>query len=139
MCEKKWIIAFFILTITKIEIIYASTSSTSTCDIKNNNNKTFQDLWGYKHNWLDPEDGWDENQRNLFISRQKQGIYQTKHIPKYTKHGYKKMDMPPKLYKLIYDLRNSSVFEPEICVESQLSNCNRKKKDGTKGIIIISI
>ena len=132
------------MSTTKLEISASSTSP--TCDIKNENNstrgyninsQTFTDLWGFKHNWQDPEDGWDEKQRKLFISRQKEGIFQTKRIPEYTKHGYKKMPMPPKLYKIIYDLRkNSSFFTPEPCVVDQLSNCMRKNKDGIKGIAI---
>ena len=92
-----------------------------------------KDLWGYKHNWLDSEDGWDENRRKLFISRQKKGIYQTKHIPKYTKHGYKKMKIPTELYELINKIRRDIVFETEIFKDPDITNCHRLKADGTKG------
>ena len=134
MREKIFIVGLIIITIK----IKKNLSTTSDCEISNksqNNNQTFKDLWGFEHNWFDPEDGWDESKRNLFITWQRRGQYQSKNIPKYTKHGYKKMEIPSKLYELINKIRKDLVFEPEIFKDPDISNCHRLKADGTKGIL----
>ena len=135
MSEKYFVIGLIVITI-KIDI---NLSITSDCEIKNNenNNQTFKDLWGFEHNWFDPEDGWDESKRNLFITSQKRGLYQAKNIPKYTKHGYKKMEIPTKLYELINKIRKDLVFEPEIFKDPHITNCHRLNVDGTKGMYYI--
>lgn len=133
MREKIFIVGLIIITIK----IKKNLSTTSDCEISNksqNNNQTFKDLWGFEHNWFDPEDGWDESKRNLFITWQRRGQYQSKNIPKYTKHGYKKMEIPSKLYELINKIRRDIVFESEIFKHPDIMNSHRLKSDGTIGI-----
>ena len=137
--RKYFLDFFFIMTIiNKLDTLSAKKSS-KNCDIKNNNsnnNQTFKDLWGYEHNWLDPEDGWDDEKRKLFTTMQKKGLYQVKHIPKYTTNGYKKMEIPPRLYELILEIRKTADFKSETCDGNYLINCHRIKENGKKGMLL---
>ena len=139
MYRKYFVNLFFILTINKLDT--SASKSSKNCDIKINNNKnnnqTFKDLWGFEHNWLDPEDGWDDEKRKLFITMQKKGLYQVKHIPKYTTNGYKKMEIPTRLYELIREIRKTADFKLETCDGNYLINCHRIKENGKKGTTLI--
>ena len=138
MCNRKYFLNFFFIMtiINKLDKLSAKKSS-NNCDIKNsnNNNQTFKDLWGFEHNWLDPEDGWDDEKRKLFTTMQKKGLYQVKHIPKYTTNGYKKMEIPSRLYELILEIRKTADFKSETCDGNYLINCHRIKENGKKGML----
>ena len=64
---------------------------------------------------------------------QKKGLYQVKHIPKYTTNGYKKMEIPTRLYELILEIRKTADFKSETCDGNYLINCHRIKENGKKG------
>ena len=47
------------------------------------------DIWGYKINWYNKEDGWTDLRRNLILKHNKKMI-KIKEMPAFTKYGYKK-------------------------------------------------
>ena len=48
------------------------------------------DIWGYKINWYNKEDGWTDLRRNLILKHNKKMINKIKEMPAFTKYGYKK-------------------------------------------------
>ena len=59
------------------------------------------DIWGYKINWYDKEDGWTELRRNMILKHNQKMMKQIKNMPAYTKYGYQKMKIPVELYNFI--------------------------------------
>ncbi len=63
----------------------------------------FTDLWGYKINWLDPEDGWDNLKRSELLKLHLNNIKQPDELTRYTKMGYKKVKIPTQLYQVCFE------------------------------------
>ena len=68
----------------------------------------FIDLFGYKVNLTDFEDGWNMDKRMNFQSIQTRNELQPKLVPKLTEFGYEKKKIPEKLHKFILERRNVS-------------------------------
>ena len=94
------------------------------------------DIWGYKINWYDKEDGWTELRRNMILKHNQKMMKQIKNMPAYTKYGYQKMKIPVELYNFILQSmkQNSSGLVNEPCAQDDpFHNCQRVKDDGTLG------
>ena len=94
------------------------------------------DIWGYKINWYNKEDGWTDLRRNLILKHNKKMINKIKEMPAFTKCGYKKMKIPVELHNYILQSmkHNSSGLVTEKCEhDDPFHNCQRVKDDGTLG------
>jgi hypothetical protein len=60
----------------------------------------FTDLWGYRINWFDPEDGWDAWKRAQLLKLHFINQQQPKELPAFTKTGFKKSKIPQSLYQV---------------------------------------
>ena len=103
----------------------------SRCSV-HDNSKIYKDAWGKEINWYDPEDGWNEERRQLVLEDYELSVLQSKTMPAYTQDGYVKMKIPSQLYQLINKAKDGakSVIEPCVSVRQ---NCARIKEDGTTG------
>ena len=105
-----------------------------------------KDLWGYVINWTNKDDGWNLDKRLHFLANRKHILMQTNVVPRYTKRGYKKLNIPTSLYQDILNLRNHSKLTPETCeIPNHRDNCYSIKtvhavpmKHGTREITGIS-
>ena len=70
------------------------------------NEEHYTDLFGYKVNWTDFEDGWNEDKRINFLQIQTRNELQPKLVPKFTESGYEKRKIPENLYYFILERRN---------------------------------
>ena len=94
------------------------------------------DIWGYKINWYNKEDGWTDLRRNLILKHNNKMINKIKEMPAFTKYGYKKMEIPVELHNFILQSmkQNSSGLVNEPCTQDDpFHNCQRVKNDGTIG------
>ena len=90
--------------------------------------KYFKDLWGYKVNCSDPDDGWNEIKQKMFLVGKRRTLQQINEFPMYTKYGFKKTRIPKDLYKDILDIRNNSTLEVETCeYPNSKNNCYKIK------------
>ena len=110
-------------------IYFSSTSEISSCSV-NDNSKLYRDPWGKEFNLYDPEDGWNEEKRQVFLKRIQKELLQSKRMPAYTQNGYAKMKIPSQLYELINEAKVGSKIVTENC-NDVLQNCERVKEDGT--------
>lgn len=104
---------------------------------KSNNEKAalspvFYDLWGFPVNWTDSKDGWDEAKRKSLVQLFSQAVRQPKFVPAFTHTGYKKADIPPKLYQVILKNRLQHQLSWEPCLPSAHLNCDAILANGTK-------
>ena len=91
-------------------------------------NSFFQDSWGYKINWTNPEDGWNLEKRKMFIDTKRSVSHHQNDVPRYTKIGYKKMSIPKPLYSHIVEMKSRSILKPEYCdIPNSYNNCYRVK------------
>lgn len=116
----------------------------------------FIDLFGYKVNWTDESDGWNQEFRQRFISYNEKNLgdlyvydfystfqtrnmiftVQSKGVPSFTSTGYKKMKIPPLLFESILNSKSMATkIEPELCRmdDPPVQNCFRIKHNGSKG------
>ena len=96
----------------------------------------FIDIWGYKINWYDKEDGWTELRRNQTLKYNQIMMKQIKNMPSYTKYGYQKMKIPFELHDFILQgiKQTSSRLVNEPCAPNDpFHNCQRVKDDGSLG------
>ena len=94
------------------------------------------DIWGYKINWYDKEDGWTDLRRNSILQHNKKMIKQIENMPAFIKYGYQKMKIPVELHNFILQSmkQNSSGLRNEQCNQDDpFHNCQRVKDDGTIG------
>merc|ERR1712001_638823 len=71
------------------------------------------------------KDGWTTEKRKFISEYDNVLLNQKNMIPKFTTHGYKKMEIPKSLYSLIYNARNTSELQIEEPCQI-LSNCRTK-------------
>ena len=62
--------------------------------------KVFVDLYGFKYNWTDPEEGWNDARRKKIFREHRRNTEQADTMPQFTKLGYKKMKMPKGLLQV---------------------------------------
>ena len=94
------------------------------------------DIWGYKINWYDKEDGWTDLRRDMILQHNQKMMKQIKNMPAFTKYGYQKMKIPVELHNFILQSmkQNSSGLVNEPCTQDDpFHNCQRVKNDGTIG------
>ena len=91
---------------------------------KIHNQKYFTDLWGYKVDWRNPADGWNEKKRTMMLAAKKLIIRQMQVMPKFSKLGYKKMKIPKELHLKLLEARNQSKLIGEECIiPNYFNNC----------------
>ena len=92
------------------------------------------DIHGIQVNWTNPDDGWDEIARIGHLELNRENRIQHELVPKVTKLGYKKMDIPQELYrKILEDRSTDSELPIEPCTSDFriIRNCARVvEKDG---------
>ena len=75
------------------------------------------DIHGIQVNWTNPDDGWDEIARIGHLELNRENRIQHELVPKVTKLGFKKMDIPQELYQMILiDRLSASDFSIEPCI-----------------------
>ena len=143
--EYYCVISYFIYILIFISTCNITVNSDScTRTISPNNEFTSKilqqdqliDIWGYKINWYNKEDGWTDLRRNLILKHNKKMINKIKEMPAFTKYGYKKMEIPVELHNFILQSmkHNSSGLVTEKCEhDDPFHNCQRVKDDGTLG------
>ena len=107
-------------------------SKISSCSL-HDNSKMFEDAWGKEINWYDPDNGWNEERRTLFLKDYKLSISQSKIMPAYTQQGFVKMKIPSQLNELINKAKDGANIVTESCVSIR-QNCARITEDGNIGI-----
>ena len=102
----------------------------------------FTDISGFKVNWRDPEDGWDEMKRRHLIKEHDGNIKTRAFVPALSETGalnflpmtnvfretflvYKKMKIPKDVYDYLMLAKQDSVSEPEKCDSQGMHNCDR--------------
>lgn len=89
------------------------------------------DLWGYPINLFDPSDGWTWEKRESFHLLQQQLKYQPKAVPQLTPTGFKRTQIPAKLYTFILNQRRNFALRYEKCAQNFAhQNCFELTKDG---------
>ena len=63
----------------------------------------YQDSFGIKMDWMDPNDGWCQHRRLIWMKYRRMFNQQLLDIPRYTKLGFKKMRIPKKLFDVIVE------------------------------------
>ncbi|XP_059089948.1 uncharacterized protein LOC131885796 isoform X2 [Tigriopus californicus] len=92
---------------------------------------TFEDVAGFKVQWNDPEDGWDEEKREDLLLIHSKNLLQPRYVPKLTKTGYRKIKIPDELYEFLLEQRNIFDLSWENCGHGAHQNCDRRL-DGDK-------
>ena len=92
------------------------------------NQPTFTDQWGFVNNWIDLDDGWYTYRRYLFYDSSRSLQKQINMVKKYTKNGYKVMDIPKFLYKTLLEERNLNSLRVEKCQYG--INCYKSNEKG---------
>ena len=89
-----------------------------------------KDAWGFKINWTDLEDGWNDAKRKLMVRQKRSFTLRQNDIPRYTEKGYKKMKINENLFSMIKRVKESAELRPEFCeVPNYENNCYRVKKE----------
>merc|ERR1711874_783755 len=89
----------------------------------------FEDAWGKEINWYDPDNGWNEEKRKLFLKDYNLSISQSKIMPAYTQQGFVKMKIPSQLNELINKAKDGVDIVTESCISIR-QNCARITEDG---------
>ena len=91
----------------------------------------YQDHFGIKMNWMDPNDGWSQHKRLDWMKHRRMFNQQLLEMPKYTKSGFKKMKIPKKLFDLIVEECDDN-FKYETCENGvdKVINCHQIDSEG---------
>ena len=92
----------------------------------------YHDLWGYPVNWMDPNDGWNQDKRKFLIYSTNHIITQSASLTNYTEIGYLKMPIQPKLYQQILEQRQIQKSSWELTFQGcklGASNCLAIRKN----------
>ena len=111
------------LNICKLDKVYEITEEDM---FRIEHDEYFKDLWGYKVNWRDLKDGWNDEKRALILAAEKDMLEQRQSVPKITENGYEMMKIPPDLYQKILEVKAnvSTSVVPELCdVPNYEDNC----------------
>ena len=68
----------------------------------------FIDMWGFKVNWTNLDDGWTDARRRRVLSLRSKMKKQMTQVPKFTKVGIKKVKVPKNLHEFLMNNRNLS-------------------------------
>ena len=111
------------LNICKLDKVYEITEEDM---FRIEHDEYFKDLWGYKVNWRDLKDGWNDEKRALILAAEKDMLEQRQSVPKITENGYEMMKIPLDLYQKILEVKAnvSTSVVPELCdVPNYEDNC----------------
>ena len=91
----------------------------------------YQDHFGIKMNWMDPNDGWCQHKRLDWMKHRRMFNQQLLEMPRYTKLGFKKMKIPKKLFDLIVEECDDN-FKYETCEGGvdKVINCQQIDSEG---------
>ena len=132
MCFIYFCQALLILLVNLSFVLVKCNTKISSCPFHDNSN-IFEDAWGKEINWYDPDNGWNEERRKLFLKDYKLSILQSKIMPAYTQQGFVKMKIPSQLNELINKAKDGADIVTEPCISIR-QNCARITEDGTIGI-----
>ena len=111
------------LNVCKLDKVYEITEEDM---FRIEHDEYFKDLWGYKVNWRDLKDGWNDEKRALILAAEKDMLEQRQSVPKITENGYEMMKIPLDLYQKILEVKAnvSTSVVPELCdVPNYEDNC----------------
>lgn len=90
------------------------------------NQDVFIDAWGFQLNWTKPEEGWYQERKDAYFYLARTGRLKTLGIKKFTTKGYKIVDIPNALYKVILEQREIDKMYAEDCKNIfHLINCKK--------------
>lgn len=88
--------------------------------------EVFIDAWGYQLNWTKPEEGWYQKRKDAYFYESRTGRLKTLGIKKFTAKGYKLMEIPSTLYKVILEQREVDKMYQEECEKFwHIMNCKK--------------
>ena len=134
MCFIYFCQALLILLMDSSFVLVKCDYKISSCSF-HDNSKMFEDAWGKEINWYDPDNGWNEERRKLFLKDYNLSISQSKIMPAYTQQGFVKMKIPSQLNELINKAKDGADIVTESCISIR-QNCARITEDGNIGIYI---
>ena len=94
----------------------------------------FEDLWGFKTNWTNPQDGWTDEKRKLRVTEHFNTIQQSSAMQAFTKLGYMKTKIPDKIHQKILQHKKQKHVSTEDCSSLKgFTNCELINSNGTLG------
>lgn len=90
------------------------------------NQEVFIDAWGFQLNWTKAEEGWYPKRKFSYFHEARVARLKTQGLRKFTSKGYKIMDIPPSLYKVILEQRELERMHVEDCERVRhIMNCKK--------------
>ena len=85
-------------------------------------NSTITDMWGFKHNWTNIDEGWYPLRRYIYLDLLELEKKQRRTVKKFTEFGYKVMKIPTFLYQTLISQRDEASIREENCENVKLSH-----------------
>lgn len=88
------------------------------------NQEVFIDAWGFQLNWTKEEEGWYPERKESFFVEARTGRLKSQGLKKFTTKGYKLMDIPTSLFRVILEQRQVEQMYQEDCQKFwHIMNC----------------